>query len=89
MKFPALQLAYAALRSGGDATITLNAANEIAVAAFLQKRIGFLAIAQTVAETLASVATSAVSCIDDVFAADSRAREATIKLLDKKYGNAA
>lgn len=89
VKFPALQLAYAALKSGGDATITLNAANEIAVAAFLQKRIGFLAIAQTVAETLASIATSAVSCIDDVFAADSRAREFTQKLLEKKYGNAA
>lgn len=50
--FPALALARAALRSGGAAPAVFNAANEVAVAAFLDRRIGFLDIAAAVAETL-------------------------------------
>lgn len=51
-KFPALGLAKSALRAGGAAPGALNAANEVAVAAFLDRKIGFLDIAATVAETL-------------------------------------
>ncbi|HMP63223.1 MAG TPA: 1-deoxy-D-xylulose-5-phosphate reductoisomerase, partial [Phenylobacterium sp.] len=51
-RFPALTLAKAALAEGGAAPGALNAANEIAVAAFLDRKIGFLDIAATVAETL-------------------------------------
>ncbi|MFN3572653.1 MAG: 1-deoxy-D-xylulose-5-phosphate reductoisomerase [Phenylobacterium sp.] len=51
-RFPALALAKAALAAGGGAPGALNAANEVAVAAFLDRRIGFLDIAATVAETL-------------------------------------
>ena len=52
VRFPALRLAREALRSGGTAPAVLNAANEIAVEAFLAGRIGFLDIARNVADTL-------------------------------------
>jgi 1-deoxy-D-xylulose-5-phosphate reductoisomerase len=51
-RFPAIGLAREALRLGGDAPAAMNAANEVAVAAFLDRRIGFLDIAAAVAETL-------------------------------------
>jgi 1-deoxy-D-xylulose-5-phosphate reductoisomerase len=51
-RFPAIALARAALKSGGLAPAAMSAANETAVAAFLDRRIGFLDIAATVAETL-------------------------------------
>ncbi len=51
-RFPALRIAKAALAAGGAAPTAMNAADEIAVAAFLDRRIGFLDIADTVAETL-------------------------------------
>jgi len=55
-RFPALALAKHALRTGGMAPAAMNAANEVAVAAFLDRRIGFLDIAATVAETLERLA---------------------------------
>ena len=55
-RFPCLGLAYAALRDGGTATAVLNAANEVAVAAFLEGRIGFLDIAAVCERTLERVA---------------------------------
>ena len=88
-KFPALKLAYEALKTGGSATITLNAANEMAVQAFLEKRIGFLDITKIVAETLASIPSHAVSSLDDVFAADAAARALTLKQIGKNNGMAA
>ena len=54
-RFPALSLARAAMREGGGACAVLNAANEVAVAAFLDRRIGFLDIAALVADTLETV----------------------------------
>ena len=57
-RFPALTLARESLRMGGGAPAALNAANEIAVAAFLQRRIGFLEIAAIVGETLEMMGTS-------------------------------
>jgi 1-deoxy-D-xylulose-5-phosphate reductoisomerase len=78
-KFPALRLARAAMEEGGAATTVLNGANEEAVAAFLEKRIGFLDIASTVEEALnRSVQTGVVTApqtVDDVLAIDRRARE--------------
>ncbi len=58
-RFPALRLARAALESGGGAPTVLNAANEIAVAAFLERRIGFLDIVATVERTLEAVSGAA------------------------------
>ncbi len=51
-KFPLLRLAYECQEAGGSATCTLNAADEIAVEAFLQEKIGFLGIHEVVSECL-------------------------------------
>jgi len=74
-RFPALALARQALRDGGARPAILNAANEIAVAAFLAKRIGFLDIAAITAETLAAFAPSPPGTIEDVLEVDRAARE--------------
>lgn len=73
-RFPALRLARAALQSGGSAPTVLNAANEVAVQAFLSRRIGFLDIARVVEQTLEAVDPVPSSSIDDVLAQDQRAR---------------
>jgi 1-deoxy-D-xylulose-5-phosphate reductoisomerase len=73
-RFPALRLAREALRAGGNATTTLNAANEVAVAAFLEGRIGFLDIERVVAETLSRLSPRQLSGLDDVYASDEEAR---------------
>jgi 1-deoxy-D-xylulose-5-phosphate reductoisomerase len=74
--FPALGLARDALRAGGGAPTILNAANEVAVAAFLQRRIGFLDIVATVARVLDSIGTMAADTLDDVIALDRDSRRA-------------
>ncbi len=73
-RFPALGLAWAALRAGGASTNILNAANEIAVAAFLAGRIGFLDIAATVEETLSAEPAQPMFSLEDVIAIDTAAR---------------
>lgn len=73
-RFPALALARAALRAGGAAPAILNAANEIAVCAFLEGRIGFLDIEATVSDALAGVNTAAPADINDVLTIDAMAR---------------
>ncbi len=75
-RFPALRLARLALQTGGSAPTVLNAANEVAVQAFLDRRIGFLDIARVVEETLAAVDHVPLGSIDDVMAEDARARHA-------------
>jgi len=72
--YPCLQLAYAALRLGGTASACLNAANEVAVAAFLQQQIGFLQIATIVEKTLAAVAVQPANDVETVLAVDAQAR---------------
>ena len=72
-RFPCVGLAYQALRAGGSAPAVLNAANEIAVAAFLDRRIRFTEIASIIAETLERLPGTAVTSID-VLVADQRAR---------------
>ncbi|MDN0075377.1 1-deoxy-D-xylulose-5-phosphate reductoisomerase [Crenobacter sp. SG2303] len=73
-RFPCLKLAFDALATGGDAPAVLNAANEVAVAAFLEGRIGFLDIARVVADTLDSVSLSASSDLDSLLLRDAEAR---------------
>lgn len=75
-RFPCLSLAYQALRAAGTAPAVLNAANEIAVAAFLDKRIPFLSIPRVIAAVLDALPVSTVSCLDDVLSADTAARHA-------------
>ena len=73
-RFPALALARAALEQGGAKPAILNAANEIAVASFLAKRIAFLDIAALVGAVLDRYDPPAPSSIDDVLAIDREAR---------------
>lgn len=73
-RFPALRLARLALRQGGAAPTILNAANEVAVAAFLARRIGFLGIARTVGQVLERLEAGAVDDLDAVVAYDAEAR---------------
>ena len=63
-----------AMKEGGARPAILNAANEIAVAAFLERRIGFLAIAEIVADVLGRYAPARPETLDDVFAIDAEAR---------------
>jgi len=76
VRFPCLGLAYQALRTAGTAPAILNAANEIAVAAFLDKRIPFLAIPRVIGAVLDALPVCAVTCLDDVLFADAQARRA-------------
>ena len=80
-RFPAIGLAYRALAMGGTAPATLNAANEVAVEAFLQDRIGFLSIAEILAETLSRLETRAAADLETVLEADHRAREEAERLV--------
>lgn len=73
-RFPALRLAQEALNAGGCAPAVLNAANEIAVQAFLDGTIGFTAIARTVEMVMAKANLGAMDSLDDVAAADAAAR---------------
>lgn len=80
-KFPSVKLALQALTSGQWAMITLNAANEIAVNAFLQKQIGFQAITHTVERVLAESNPQAMNTLQDVIALDREVRKRTSALL--------
>lgn len=72
--FPALDLAFGALRAGIGATTVLNAANEVAVSAFLQRELGFLAMADCIAATLDAVAPDPGADLEARLALDARAR---------------
>jgi 1-deoxy-D-xylulose-5-phosphate reductoisomerase len=82
-RFPCLGLAYEALAKGGSATAVLNAANEEAVAAFLNGRIPFTAIPDSVREVLEAHPPSAVNRLEDVLEADAWARERSQEALNR------
>lgn len=73
-RFPCLQLARMALAAGGARPAVLNAANEVAVAAFLARRVGFLEIAAIVSDTLERYDPAAPETLDQVLAIDAEAR---------------
>jgi 1-deoxy-D-xylulose-5-phosphate reductoisomerase len=84
VRFPALRLARAAVDEGGAKPAILNAANEIAVAAFLNGQIGFLDIAALVEDTLCGYAPNNLpTCIDDLFSIDASARRYAQALIQK------
>jgi 1-deoxy-D-xylulose-5-phosphate reductoisomerase len=83
VNFPNLNLAFEALKSGGNAPCTLNAANEIAVEAFLKHRIGFNHIAEINKECLNVLSVQHPEDIEDYMASDRRARKQANKLLKK------
>jgi 1-deoxy-D-xylulose-5-phosphate reductoisomerase len=79
-RFPALRLARAALEAGGGAPCVLNAANEVAVAAFLERRVGFLDIVATVDHVLQELGAPKVDSIEAVLALDARSRAAAARV---------
>lgn len=84
-RFPSLRLAKSALAKGSFATNVLNAANEVAVAAFLAKRIPFLAIANTVSKVLESTSLGKMTTIADAIALDAETRIKTKEIINKDY----
>ena len=83
VKFPCLQLAYNAAAEGGNAPAVLNAANEIAVDAFLDGRIGFTAIAQAVEKTLDSFDFYEPESLAAVQDSDNRARSVAVSVIKR------
>jgi 1-deoxy-D-xylulose-5-phosphate reductoisomerase len=83
-RFPTVDLAYAAARSGGTHPAALNAANEIAVQAFLEGRIGFLDICSLVAEVLGAHESGNDLALDDIVAADRWAREEAERSIERR-----
>ncbi|HEV8064751.1 MAG TPA: 1-deoxy-D-xylulose-5-phosphate reductoisomerase, partial [Acidimicrobiales bacterium] len=82
--FTCLQLAYEAGRTGGSAPAWLNAANEVAVAAFLDGRLSWRGIAAVVADTLAGHMQADLTTVDDVLAADAEARQLARGAVDQR-----
>ena len=80
-RFPQLGYAYEALRMGGAASIVLNAANEIAVEAFLDRRIRFLDIARSCRQMMDSMVLAAPKSLEEVLAADREARIKTREVI--------
>ncbi len=83
-RFPCLKLAFDVLRQGGTSSAILNAANEIAVDAFLARRIGFMRIADVVARVLDEVPHAPASSLDAVFDVDGRARAAARRAVERQ-----
>ncbi len=83
-RFPCLSLAYRALAQGGTAPAALNAANEEAVAAFLDGRAPFLAIPESIQEVLETELMTPASTLEDVLEADRRARERARQALARR-----
>ena len=75
-RFPCVRLAYAALEAGGTAPAILNAANEIAVEAFLGGRLAFTGIARVIEQTLGEVAVRPAENLSAIVTADRDARQA-------------
>ena len=83
-RFPCLGLAYAALRAGGTAPAVLNAANEVAVEAFLDRRIGFTDIAGIIAGVLSEVTPGSDEILAQILGDDARARYAAGELIERR-----
>lgn len=84
-RFPCLQLAYDALNAGGTAPAVLNAANEVAVAAFLREEIAYLEIPVLIAHALAQLPVSPVSSVEQLLAIDAETRA----IISEKIGRQA
>jgi 1-deoxy-D-xylulose-5-phosphate reductoisomerase len=86
-KFPCLTLAYDALRAGGTMPTVLNAANEIAVAAFLENKIRLTEIPEIIKKVLCQHSFQIVSSIETVLSADTWARQCATSALDSINSN--
>jgi len=86
VRFPSLGLARAAARAGGTAPAVLNAANEVAVQAFLEGRLNFTAIATVIDKVLQRLDSSPVRALGDVLDADAAARRLGVALIELEPG---
>jgi 1-deoxy-D-xylulose-5-phosphate reductoisomerase len=86
VRFPSLDIARAAARAGGTAPALLNAANEVAVQAFLDRRLNFTGIATVIDKVLQRLGSSSVKALEDVFAADAAARRLAVALIEPSAG---
>ncbi|MEM9311589.1 MAG: 1-deoxy-D-xylulose-5-phosphate reductoisomerase [Pseudomonadota bacterium] len=84
-RFPATRLAREAIQQGGGAPATLNAANEVAVAAFLDGKVAFGQITQIVEETLAALSAPSPGSMNDVLALDADARATAENLVENRF----
>ncbi len=82
-RFPLLRMAFDALKAGGSASITLNAANEAAVDAFLNRRISYLGIAELCARVLEVSENRAPESVEEIFALDAAARRTAEEILTR------
>jgi len=82
-RFPCLRLAYEAIEMGGAATAVLNAANEVAVDAFLNHQLKFTAIPQVVEKSLQQVGATSCASLDEILAADTEARRVAQQLVGR------
>jgi 1-deoxy-D-xylulose-5-phosphate reductoisomerase len=82
-KFPCLRLAYEAVEAGGGKTVALNAADEVAVAAFLEGRISFLDIPRVIEEVLKETKADPMESISQVLAVDGEARKIAHELTQR------
>jgi 1-deoxy-D-xylulose-5-phosphate reductoisomerase len=78
--FPCLRLAYRALEAARSLPVVLNAANEVAVACFLDRRLGFTAIAEVIERTMAAHRPAEVATLAGVRAVDQWAREYSLEI---------
>jgi 1-deoxy-D-xylulose-5-phosphate reductoisomerase len=85
-KFPCLRLARVALEAGQAAPVVLNAANEVAVAAFLERQIGFNAIAELIEEALAGAPGGELTSIEACVDVDLETRHAVRRAIDMRRG---
>jgi 1-deoxy-D-xylulose-5-phosphate reductoisomerase len=86
VRFPSLGFARAAARAGGTAPTVLNAANEVAVQAFLDRRLNFTGIATVIDQVLQRLESSPVKAMGDVLDADSAARRLAVELIELRAG---
>ena len=85
-KFPALRLAYEAFRAGGSSGCTLNAADEVAVEAFLAGQISFPSIAAVVEEALERVPSREAASVQEILEIDEQSRETARNIVQKRAG---
>ena len=83
-RFPCLSLAYQAVEAGGTATAVLNAANEVAVEAFLNGRAGFMDIPAIISETLGRCSCAAVDNLPELLARDAGARRLAVEITGER-----
>jgi 1-deoxy-D-xylulose-5-phosphate reductoisomerase len=83
LRFPCVSLARDTLRQGGTAPAALNAANEIAVEAFLDRRLPFTGIAQVIENVLSETCVEPLSSLDQVYAVDVEARALAARFISR------